>query len=122
MNTIKLTQAQLENLAYEIASSASEIEETSEEFNVLFTKAAEMAYPVYKKKYGEEPDMDFDPDFANLISDFLTKLLHEEYDELFIDEDFDKEDNAIVITACFYALRKSERHILIKDVSDVVYL
>ena len=74
MNTIKLTQAQFENLTYKLASSASEMEETSEEFNVLFTKAVEMAYPLYKKEYSEEPDIDFDPEFSSLISDFLTKL------------------------------------------------
>jgi hypothetical protein len=120
MNTIKLNQTQLENLTYEIASSISEIEEKNEELNLLFIKAVEMAYPVYKKEYNEEPNIDFDPEFSIIISDFLTKLLIEKYDELFIDEDLD--DNGMAISACFYSFKKCEKHILIKDVCGIVYL
>jgi len=120
MNTIKLTQPQLEHLTYEIASSLSEIEETSEDFNVLFVRAIELAYPVYKKKYDEEPDIDFDPEFSSVVSDSLLELLNAKYDTFLIKEDEDKD--GFVKTASFYALKDGIIHTLIKDLSDIVYI
>lgn len=121
MNTIKLNGEDLENICYELAANGSEVEETEEEFNILYGRAMEESYLKYKKEFKEDPDSCFDPDFSEIMAVILPKILIIEYEEFYIEEETDKRDEDYVKLACFYAVKNGEKHILIKNVTNLVY-